>query len=503
MFDKIKRLGTDTAIYGISTILGRFLNFLLVPFYTNVLHPNDYGIVAYVYSLIAFANVAYSYGMESAYFKYSSTLEVGTSRQNFSTPFVSLLGSSLGFSILLSLFASPFAQAIHLPPERNSVVYYAAGILAFDTLGIIPFAALRMQRKAKKFASIKFLNIALNVGLNILLLVVFRIGVEGIFISTLVASVLTFVVLLPTIRKHFTLQFNATLLRALLKFGLPYVPAGFATMAIQVIDRPILRALTDDATVGVYQANYRLGIFMMLIVSMYDYAWRPFYFSIAKDTDAKKIFARVLTYLFLFMAAVFLLLTFFIGDLVKIKLLGHYLIHPDYWSGLDIVPVVLLGYMFLGVSTNLSAGIYIEKKTHLLPANTFVGAGVNIAANYLLIPTMGMMGAALATFLAYFVMAVMLYFMVQPVYPVRYEFARLAKITASGAAVTAAYYCLHVSSFVALFKVGLLLLFVLIMYVMKLFEPSEMQMIKRLFVRPQTPTRSPESVEISPDRHGV
>ena len=243
------------------------------------------------------------------------------------------------------LCASPIAQTIHLPPHYDSIILYATGILAFDAIAIIPFAALRMERKAKLFATIKFLNIFTNVVMNIFLLVVLRTGVQGIFISGLMASMLTFVLLLPTILRHFRFGVNTELLRALLKFGLPFIPAGLATMAVQVIDRPILRALTDDATVGIYQANYRLGIFMMLVVSMYDYAWRPFYFSVVKEPNAKEIFARVLTYLLLLMAGIFLVLTFFIEDIVKMSFFGRHLIHPDYWSGLNIVPVVLLGYM--------------------------------------------------------------------------------------------------------------------------------------------------------------
>ena len=292
MLNTIKRLGTETAIYGISTILGRFLNFLLVPFYTNILPPGDYGIVAYVYSIIAFVNVVYSYGMESAYFKYSSTLEIGSRRENFSTPFLSLLGTSAAFSAAIVVLASPIAGALSLPVRFGPVVFYSAAILALDALAIIPFASLRMEHKAKTFATIKFLNIVINVGMNLVLLIVFRMGVIGVFISGLAASAVTVLMLLPVIFRHLTWSFHSSLWKALLRFGLPYIPSGLSAMAMQVIDRPILRALTDDATVGIYQANYRLGIFMMLVVSMYDYAWRPFFFATAKEPNAKQIFAR-------------------------------------------------------------------------------------------------------------------------------------------------------------------------------------------------------------------
>jgi O-antigen/teichoic acid export membrane protein len=482
MLQQLKRLGGETIIYGTSTIIGRFLNFLLIPLYTNVLLPGPYGIIAVVYSIIAFVNVIYSYGMESAYFKYSSTLELGTPKENFTTPFTSLLASSLFFSLLIVAFASPLAAAMNLPPGFNSIVYYAAGILAFDALGIIPFATLRMERKAVQFASLKFFNIVVNVGMNVALLVGLHMGVEGIFISGLTASVLTFLLLVPVIVRHLSRGFHSGLLKALLKFGLPSIPAGLSATAVQVIDRPILRAMTDDATVGIYQANYRLGIFMMLIVSMYDYAWRPFFFSMAKDPRAKEIFARALTYLVLLMSVIFLGVSFFIGDLVKVSVFGRHIISPNYWSGLTIVPVVLLGYLFFGIYINVSAGIYIEKKTHYLPAIMFLGALVNVVANYLLIPSTGMMGAAWATFFAYLAMAVAGYFVAQRVYPVRYEGGRLLKIGGAVVAVMLMYALIPVSpgTPALIWKAGLLILFLLLMLGMKFFDAKELTILRQL-----------------------
>lgn len=483
MLDKIKRLGKETAIYGISTILGRFLNFFLVPFYTNVLPTSDYGIVAYVYALIAFVNVVYGYGMESAYFKYSSTREIGTDRQNFSTPFLSLVASSAVASTLLLLFAPSVASLVALPAKHTVVVSYTALILLFDTVSIVPFASLRMEGKATVFAALKFINIVINVVANLVLLLVFHTGIEGIFLSGLIASVLTAVMLIPTILRHFEPGFSVPLYKALLKFGLPYIPAGLATMMLQVVDRPVLRALTNDATVGVYQANYRLGIFMMLVVSMFDYAWRPFFLANAREPDAKQLFARVLTYVVLIMALIFLALSFFLPDLVQLRIMGRHLIHPDYWGGLAIVPVILLAYLFLGIYNNLVAGIYIEKKTHHLPYITIAGAVTNVAVNFLLIPSLGMMGAAIATLVSYVVMAGVLYIVVQRFYPVHYEFGRLAKIAVSLVVVFSLFLLVRIERFQLGWEFFLILLFCALMYRMKFFAPSELSALRGLFRR--------------------
>ncbi len=483
MNESIIKLGKDTATYGISTIVARLLNFLLVPFYTNVLLPSEYGITAYVFSLIAFLNVIYNYGMESAYFKYSSTLEIGSKKQNFSTPFFSILFSSFIFSVLIISLAKPIELAIDIPEIFSRIVIYSAIILFFDALSIIPFALLRQSGKAKIFAGIKIINIVINVTLNVVLLIHFKLGVEGIFISGMAASFLTFVLLIPIILRNLTFNFSGELFKNLLKFGLPSLPAGFALMMLQVIDRPILKMLTDDSMVGIYQANYKLGIFMMLIVSMFDYAWKPFFFNNSRTTDAKEIFARVTTYFLLIMAFVFLTLTLFIDDLVKIKIINRFIIHPDYWHGLGIVPIILLGYLFNGLSLSFSAGIYIEKKTYYLPIITISCAMVNIAMNFMLIPSFGILGAAFATLISYAVMAILMFIFVQSIYKIKYEYSRWFKIIVSTTIVTLIFIILPEGAYSISVKFVLLLFFLPFLYLLRFFARGEISYLKKLVTK--------------------
>jgi O-antigen/teichoic acid export membrane protein len=484
MFAQIKRLGSDTAIYGISTVVGRFLTFLLTPLYAHILSRGDVGIVATVFAYVAFLNVLYGYGMESAFFKFSSSLEVGDRKQNFSVPFVSLCVTSFVFTVWIVLNAGSIASLIHLSDNYNVTVKYAALILLLDAVAIVPFASLRLARKAKWFATLKLMNIVINVACNILFLFKFDMGVDGIFLSGVISSGITLLFLIPTIKSNFSTRWTGKLYADLLKFGLPYVPAGIATMMIQVIDRPILESLTDKATVGLYQANYRLGIFMMLVVSMFDFAWRPFFFSHAHDPNAKRLFARVLTYFILVMSGLFLVLGMFIEDIVRLPIFFGYSILPQsYWVGLSIVPVVLLAYMFLGISNNLVAGIYIEKKTTYLPGITFIGALVNVVANFILIPQSGIMGAAIATLLSYVVMAVGVYVVAQRVYPVQYELGRISKIFAAMLVVFGLHYTVTFSGYEVVWKCCLLLLFGALMYWMKFFEPSEFGKIAKVFVK--------------------
>ena len=483
MLAQIRRLGTDTAIYGISTVVGRFLSFLLVPVYTNVIRPGENGIVANVFSILAFLNIVWMYGMESAYFKYSSTGEIGTPRQNFSTPFLSLCATSVVFSGLMAALSPVVGHWMAVPPEHGMIVAYAAGILLFDTLAIVPFASLRMGRKPYLFASLKVLNICVNVGCTLVFLLVFHMGVEGIFLAGLAASAVTLLALVPTIVGQFTGEFSVPLYRALLKFGLPYIPAGLASIVVQVIDRPIMLFLTSLAVVGVYQVNYRLGIFMMLVVSMYDFAWRPFFLSHASEPGAKALFARALTYSVAAMTAVFLAVAMFIGDIVRIRIFGRYIIHPDYWGGLSIVPVVLVAYMFLGIYNNLVAGVYIEKKTQRLPAITLAGAVVNIGANFLLIPLMGMMGGAVATLLAYAVMALVLYVDVRKFYPVSYEWGRIARLALVGGILFVLSRVVDTGTYHIAWNCLLLALYLPALLVSRFFIPEEMIVFRRILRR--------------------
>lgn len=511
MLRQIKRLGAETAVYGVGTVAGRFLNFLLVPFYTNVLLPAEYGVVAYLYSLIAFANVLYWYGMESAFFRFASGDGGGGGKEGgaapaprppgvsgaaapragaavFSTPLIAMAATSLVLSGILFLVRDAAAEAIGLRPGDGALVGYTAGILFLDAVAVVPFAYLRLARMAKLFAWIKFLNVLANVLLNVVLLTRHGMGVEGIFLSGLLASALSVLLLVPVVAGEFRAAFDGRLLAAMLRFSLPTVPAGLALMALQVIDRPILKALTDDATVGIYQANYRLGIFMMIAVSIYEYAWRPFFFSHASDPDAKRLFARIMTYAALALTGLFIAFTLFVPEVARWEIAGRHFIHPRYWQGLGIVPVVMLGYLFLGISTNLSAGIYIEKKTKYLPAVNVTGAAVNIGLNYLLIPRLGITGAAWATLLAYAAMAGLMYAAARRVYPVQYEWARIAKLAgvAGGVLFVSLFLPAGPSAASIASKVLLLLSFPVILLLLNLFDASELSAARRLlwFGRP-------------------
>lgn len=444
MREKIKELTRDTAIYGISTIVGRFLGFLLVPFYTHFISPADMGVYANIYAYLAFLNIVYIYGMDAAFMKYSSLAVPEQKKQTFSTAYLFVVLSTVALTALLLVLRAPFAQLMAVPGLYRKLVFYVIFILLFDTAALIPFANLRLERKAKKFAVIKLVNILLNLGLNLLFFITFHLGIEAIFVANLIASAVTFLALLPEIWPRLCFRIQGFQLRQMLRFGLPYLPASLASMMVQVIDRPIVLALTDADTLGLYQTGHKLGIFMMLVVSMFQYAWQPFFLNNAREKNAKEMFATIMTLFVLAASVLWVVVSLFIDDIASLEYAaGRTLIEGHFLPGLVVVPVILLAYLFNGIYVNLQAGIYIEEKTKYFPLVTGAGALVNVAANLLLIPRLGIMGAALAVLASYVTMAVSLFLVTRRIYPVAYEFGKLARILATVIVTGLVYYYLH------------------------------------------------------------
>jgi O-antigen/teichoic acid export membrane protein len=486
MLDKILRLGKETAIYGLSTVVGRLLNFLIVPFYANVLLPAENGVISNIYAYIAFAYVIFCYGMEPAYMRFVSSLELGDKRQNFSVPFLSLVATSILFALAIHFNSVALASLLGIDPSQHEFIQYAGWILCLDALTVIPFASLRMEQKAKRFASLKIFNITANLLLNLGLILGLGMHAEGVFVANLLASGLTFLALMSMVLRRLTFKLPIGLYKEILKFGLPYIPAGLAGIAMQVIDRPIVKALTNDATLGIYQLNYRLGIFMMLVVGMFDYAWRPFFLNHANDTDAKPLFAKVFTYFILGAMSIFLTISLFIEDIVRMKFFGKQFFPPIYWQGVEIVPWVLLAYVFTGAYVVFVVGVYLEKKTKYLPFVTGAGALLNVGANFFLIPKIGILGAALSTLLSYIVMAVGMYFASQRFYRVVYEWNKVLKIAGSAAIIFIIFRSLYLqplNSLAIVVKLAMLIAFGASMAFLKVIDSREITEIKSIVQR--------------------
>ena len=435
-------------------------------------------------------NIIFSYGMEAAYFRFAADKDSVRDKTIFSTPFLSLLTTSVVFSLIIISLRSWLGGLVNpyhtvSAGTIDGIIALSASILFFDALTILPFASLRLQHKPVHFSVLRFINIFLQVVLNVLFVVGLRYGIMGIFLGNALASFITFLCISPVVVQLFSFSFSKKVLMEFLSFGLPYVPSAISTIVLQVIDRPIMQHLTDDAHVGIYSANYRLGTIMMIFVSMFEYAWRPFFLQYASQPDAKRVFSRVLTYFTLIGAVIFLLVSFFIGDIAHFDILGrHTIIDHRYWGGLPIVPIVLAAYIFNGFYTNMIVGIYIEKRTKLLPLITGAAALSNIIGNFILIPLMGIAGAAWATFISYALMAYLIFRATQGFYPMTYEWDRIVKI---GLIMLAAF-CLSLVAqsyaegmLLISYKILLLALVAGAFFAFKFFSKGEIATLKTMF----------------------
>lgn len=473
--EKLKELTKDTVIYGISTVVGRFLTFLLVPFYTHVIRPADYGICSNVYSYLAFISLIYIYGMDVAFQKYAANADNAEKKNLFSTPFIFVLFTSLIFSLLIFFSRGALNSFMEVTDKYNHLIYYMILIMLFDSAALIPFANLRLERKAKKFAAIKIVNILIQIALNFYLIFKLKWGIEAIFISNLAASVVALLLLIPEVRRYFTFRIDKPVLKKMLWFGLPYLPASVGATIVQVVDRPLVLKMAGPDMCGIYQANYKLGIFMMLIVSMFQYAWQPFLLTNAKEKNAKEIFSKVLTLFLIAASLIWITLSLFIDNIVKFSMFGKTFFGAKYLTGWEIVPVILLGYMFHGMYVNFTAGIYIEEKNKYLPFITGAGAFLNIVVNLFLIPRMGIMGAALATLAAYALMAGLIYIFAQKYYRINYEYRKVITILALVVTACCIYYYLFYSGQLYLvYKLIILASFIALLFALKVVRKREL-----------------------------
>jgi O-antigen/teichoic acid export membrane protein len=480
MFDSIKRLTKHSAVYGVGHIITRAVNFLLLPLYTHKLSTDEFGVSAVLFTFLALMTILYTFGLDAAFLRFFIlSTEPQKRQQIFSTAFWSVVVIASAFTAVICIFAPAISVLLISKSFYAEVIRLVGLILLFDALAFLPFLYLRAEEKSIKYILLKFINVLINIALNIYYIVYLNRGVEGIFLANLGASVITFLLLLPILFRQISMSFVNAEFRELINFGLPYLPSAFAVVILETSDRLILGKLVGLDVAGVYSAGHKLGIFMSLIVAAFRFAWHPFFLSTSKEDNAKAVFSKVFTYFTLFAAGVFLVISFFIDELVRLQIFGVSFFGKEYWASTKVVPIILLSYIIYGMYVNFMVGIYLEKKTKYLPAVTGAGALVNVLANITLIPLFGMMGSAYASLIGYLVMAGLLYIFAQKYYTIPYEFSRLLKLALAAAAIFAFGYYIK-GSWMVMVKCLLIVGFPLLLWVMGFFERRELHALRRL-----------------------
>ncbi|MEX0681737.1 MAG: oligosaccharide flippase family protein [Balneolales bacterium] len=449
---KIRELFSDTLVYGISSVVARFINYLLVPFYTKFFDPAAYGIIGLIYGAIVFLNVMFTFGMESSYLRYGADRE--KAQNVFKTIQLSLLAGAT-LLVLISWLLMPFlaplvglesaitdttSRAVGIQAVQQfspeSLFYMMLAILWFDALCAIPFAELRLVRKSYTYAFIRLFNVMVNVSLNLYLVVIAGWGIEAVLVSNVIASLITAVTLVWFTTYMYQGRWNRVIIKRALWFGLPYIPAGLShavnevlsrfavnNMPQESVDRLYGSQYTADDITGIFNACYKLSVFMLLAVQMFRMAWMPFFMRQSGSDDARKTFAEVFTWFNIAAAVVYIGVGIFVEHIVQIRipLLDGTLIDSRYWMGLFIVPWLLMAYWFQGWFLNFMAGVFIEEKMWQLSGITVTGAIITLFGNLLMVPQYGMQGAVWVTLACFFSMAILMYFLTQHVYAAPYK----------------------------------------------------------------------------------
>lgn len=435
----VKSLMKDTAIYGVSSIVGRFLNWCLVPMYTYLFPTEEYGIVTNIYAYVALVLIILLYGMETGFFRFANHERWDNPKVVYSTTLISVGTSSMLFIILACAFSPQIADALNCG-AHPSFIWMMAIAVGLDAYCSIPFSYLRYKKRPVRFALLKFANIGLNIGLNLFFLLLCpwlqehapglidwfydpSFGIGYIFLANLISSAVILLLLIPEL--NVTYRFNAKLWREMIHYSFPLLILGVAGIMNQTIDKILLPFLVNDPVsasqqLGIYGANYKIAIVMVMFIQAFRFAYEPFIFDKNKETggDKRQAYSDAMKFFIIFGLFIFLGVMFYL-DLLK------YFISPRYFSGLKVVPIVMAAEFFFGIFFNLSLWYKLTDRTIWGTWFSLGGLAITLAINIIFVPHYGYIACAWAAFCCYGAMMVASYIIGQKKYPINYHLPRL------------------------------------------------------------------------------
>ena len=439
---EMKSLAKDTAIYGLSSIIGKFLNYLLVPLYTYALaRTADYGIVTNIYAWTALLLVLLTYGMETGFFRFANREDYDAPTV-YKTAYWTLFISSALFTLLVVAFHQPIANVLGYPDHAEFVEMMFATV-AIDAFACIPFAYLRYQKRPLVFAALKLLFVVLNIAFNILFLVVLgKNDVFYVFLSNILATTIQTVCLLP-----FTLpkggRFDGAVLKDMLRYSLPLLVLGVAGIMNQTLDRilfPYLYTGADaQAQLGIYGACFKVAMVMMMFTQAFRYAYEPFVFAKHKDRQSVEAYADAMKYYIIFSYLILLGVIFYLD-------IFRYIVSSAYWEGLKIVPVVLWTYVFQGIYFNLSFWYKLTDETKWGAWFSLIGLAITLVLQVVGVPLIGYWASCGSSLVCYFVIMLLSYFIGQKKAPIPYDLKRIGLYTLLTVALLAVYYAIRLTT---------------------------------------------------------
>ena len=466
----MKSLAKDTAIYGLSSIIGKFLNYLLVPLYTYVLaRTDDYGIVTNLYAWTALLLVILTYGMETGFFRFANR-EDYDAKSVYKTAFLTLLSTSTLFALFVVVFQQPIADGMGYSGHESFITMMAITV-ALDAFACIPFAYLRYQKRPILFAALKLLFVVLNIGFNLLFLVILGLNdVFYVFLSNILATIIQTLCLLP-----FTLpkggHYDAQVLKQMLRYSLPLLVLGVAGIMNQTLDRilfPYLYTGADaQAQLGIYGACFKVAMVMMMFTQAFRYAYEPFVFAKHKDRQSVEAYADAMKYYIIFSYLILLGVIFYLD-------IFRYIVSSAYWEGLKIVPVVLWTYVFQGVYFNLSFWYKLTDETKWGAYFSLIGLVITLVLQIVGVPLIGYWASCGSSLVCYFVIMLLSYFIGQKKAPIPYDIQRILLYTSLTIGLLAVYYAIrlyYTHNIWIMMAIGTVLLMIYLVILCKLDFP--------------------------------
>lgn len=482
MFAKLKELATQTIVYGLSGVLNQVVSVLTAPVFLHYFTPADYGIMAMVSTTAGLLGLVLGLGMGPAIFRqyYDCSTEV-EKQELFTTALILLLISSAAILVPAVILSSEISRLVLSMDGAKHYLVIKFTAMLLGPLSTVPKAFFRAEKKARQYAIVSIAVMIVNVLLSLVLAVVMDLRVMGALLADLFASVVVVILIFPSLVRNLRLSINTSRAKRLLSFGIPIGLGLLPMYLIDVADRYFLRSFSTLEQVGLYSVAYKFPwIIKGMIVQSFVLAWGPFVVSMKDQRNAKEAIAVIATGFLLVLLGVTLAFSLLSPEILKV------FAAPEFWSAYRVVPILCLSYSIYGLYYIFNAGIYVTQKTQYVPAVIGFAMMVNLAANFLLVPRHGMMGAAIATFLAHATMAGGMFVVSLRLYPLKLEFNRIGKLLLAAGLVYAASLLPRGEMSIALsvtMKFGLLMLYPVLLLVLRFFEPREIARARLLLAK--------------------
>ncbi|HRE41851.1 MAG TPA: oligosaccharide flippase family protein [Ignavibacteria bacterium] len=431
----LKSLFSQSVFYGLGLILNRSIGILLLPLYTAYFTSNQLGTYAIIYSLWLFINVIYLLGLETSFLKFFIDAKTKEEKSEiYCNTLTTISCTSIAFSVLIFFSAEFISGLINFENFYEGVflIKLLSVVLFCDALYRFPLLLLRANQKPKVYFRINIITISLNLFFNIFFISYLELGIASILYSYIISSFITFIISLFVTSEYLLPSFSTNVIKKLLSFGNKFIYIGLLLILIDQSDKFFLKYYLGESATGIYSAISRLAAAMGILMATFKFTWTPYFLNLEKSEENKTAISKIFNYFVFTGMLLCLIFSYFIPELVKINIFGFSFIDADYWLGLSFLPVIVLASLFSGIFAFLNVAPFFSDKTYLILIITFIGFIINLICNYFLIPMFEISGAAYSLLITYFILSVLILFISQRIYPIKFNFIKILILLLTG-----------------------------------------------------------------------